>query len=183
VSASGAPATPKGFVKDGRSLHHPPPEPAEIVLSRQAAPSFARTKSAPASGVAKGGYILGDAAGGKPEVIMIGTGTELSLCVAAYEQLTAEGVKARVVSMPSWDIFEKQSESYKNEVLPPSVKARVAVEAGSTVGWSRYVGDYGSVIGMRTFGASAPAKDLFKKFGFTIENVIGTARATMARAK
>jgi transketolase len=158
-------------------------EPAAIVLSRQAVPTFDRTKYAPASGVAKGGYVLADAAGGKPELILIGTGSELSLCVGAYEQLTKEGVKARVVSLPSWDIFEKQSDSYKNEVLPPSVKARVAVEAGSAVGWSRYVGDQGSVVGMHTFGASAPLKDLLKKFGFTVENVVATARATMARAK
>lgn len=158
-------------------------EPAAIVLSRQAVPTFDRTKFAPASGVAKGAYVLVDAAGGKPELILIGTGTEVSLCVAAYEKLTAEGVKTRVVSMPSWDLFAKQSDSYKNEVLPPSVKARVAVEQASVFGWSQHVGDSGTVVGMHTFGASAPIKDLQKKFGFTVENVIATARETLKRAK
>jgi transketolase len=124
---------------------------------------------------------LADAADGKPEVILIGTGSEVSLCVGAYEQLTKEGVKARVVSMPSWDLFEKQSESYQNEVLPPSVGARVAVEQGSVFGWPRFAGPTGSIVGMRTFGASAPIKELQKKFGFTVENVINAARETMKR--
>jgi transketolase len=158
-------------------------EPAAIVLSRQAVPTFDRTKYASASGVAKGAYVLADAADNKPELILIGTGTEVSLCVAAYEKLTAEGVKTRVVSMPSWDLFAKQSDSYKNEVLPPAVKARVAVEQASVFGWSEHVGDYGTVVGMRTFGASAPIKDLQKKFGFTVENVIAAARETLKRAK
>jgi transketolase len=131
--------------------------------------------------VAKGAYVLADAADGKPEVILIGTGSEVSLCVAAYEQLTKEGVKARVVSLPSWDLFEKQSESYQNEVLPPSVGARVAVEQGSVFGWPRFTGPTGSIVGMRTFGASAPIKELQKKFGFTVENVINAARETMKR--
>ena len=156
-------------------------EPAAIVLSRQAMPTFDRTKFASAAGVAKGAYVLADAADGKPELILIGTGSELSLCVGAYEQLTKEGVKARVVSLPSWDLFEKQSQSYKDEVLPPSVGARVAVEQGSTFGWARWVGPTGSVVGMTTFGASAPIKDLQKKFGFTVENVVKVARETMAR--
>ena len=156
-------------------------EPAAIVLSRQAMPTFDRTKFASAAGVAKGAYVLADAADGKPELILIGTGSEVSLCVGAYEQLTKEGVKARVVSLPSWDLFEKQSQSYKDEVLPPSVGARVAVEQGSTFGWARWVGPTGSVVGMTTFGASAPIKDLQKKFGFTVENVVKVARETMAR--
>jgi len=156
-------------------------EPAAIVLSRQAMPTFDRTKFASAAGVAKGAYVLADAADGKPELILIGTGSELSLCVGAYEQLSKEGVKARVVSLPSWDLFEKQSQSYKDEVLPPSVGARVAVEQGSTFGWARWVGPTGSVVGMTTFGASAPIKDLQKKFGFTVENVVKVARETMAR--
>jgi transketolase len=156
-------------------------EPAAIVLSRQAMPTFDRTKFASAAGVAQGAYVLADAADGKPELILIGTGSEVSLCVGAYEQLTIEGVKARVVSLPSWDLFEKQSQSYKDEVLPPSVGARVAVEQGSTFGWARWVGPTGSVVGMTTFGASAPIKDLQKKFGFTVENVIKVARETMAR--
>jgi len=156
-------------------------EPAAIVLSRQAMPTFDRTKFASAAGVAKGAYVLADAADGKPELILIGTGSEVSLCVGAYEQLSKEGVKARVVSLPSWDLFEKQSQSYKDEVLPPSVGARVAVEQGSTFGWARWVGPAGSVVGMTTFGASAPIKDLQKKFGFTVENVVKVARETMAR--
>jgi transketolase len=158
-------------------------EPAAIVLSRQAVPTFDRTRYASASGVAKGAYVLADAADNKPELILIGTGTEVSLCVAAYEKLTAEGVKTRVVSMPSWDLFAKQSDSYKNEVLPPAAKARVAVEQASVFGWSEHVGHYGTVVGMRTFGASAPIKDLQKKFGFTVENVIAAARETLKRAK
>ena len=156
-------------------------EPAAIVLSRQAMPTFDRTKFASAAGVAKGAYVLADAADGKPELILIGTGSEVSLCVGAYEQLSKEGVKARVVSLPSWDLFEKQSQSYKDEVFLPSVGARVAVEQGSTFGWARWVGPTGSVVGMTTFGASAPIKDLQKKFGFTVENVVKVARETMAR--
>ena len=156
-------------------------EPAAIVLSRQAMPTFDRTKFGSVAGVAKGAYVLADAADGKPELILIGTGSEVSLCVGAYEQLSKEGVKARVVSLPSWDLFEKQSQSYKDEVLPPSVGARVAVEQGSTFGWARWVGPTGSVVGMTTFGASAPIKDLQKKFGFTVENVVKVARETMAR--
>jgi transketolase len=156
-------------------------EPAALVLSRQAVPTFDRTKYASAAGVAKGAYILADAPGGKPDVILMGTGTEVTLCVAAYEQLTAEGVKARVVSMPSWDLFEKQSAEYKEQVLPAAVKARVGVEQASAFGWDRYVGASGKVVAMRSFGASAPLKDLQKKFGFTVENVVATAREVMKR--
>jgi transketolase len=156
-------------------------EPAAIVLSRQAMPTIDRTKYASAAGVAKGAYVLADAADGKPEVILIGTGSEVSLCVSAQEQLTKEGVKVRVVSMPSWDLFEKQPQSYKDQVLPPAVGARVAVEQASTFGWARWVGPTGSVIGMTTFGASAPIKDLQKKYGFTVDNVVKAARETMAR--
>jgi len=158
-------------------------EPAVIVLSRQPLPTFDRTKYAPAAGVAKGAYVLADASNGKPEVILMGTGSEVSLCVAAYEQLAAAGVKARVVSMPSWDVFEKQSDEYKKQVFPPEVKARVSVEQAATLGWDRYIGPYGKTIGMHTFGASAPIKDLQKKFGFTVENVIAVARAVIAAVK
>jgi transketolase len=157
--------------------------PVSMVLSRQALPTIDRTKYAAASGVAKGGYILGDAEGGKPEVILIGTGSELSLCVSAYEKLTVDGVRARVVSMPSTDIFDMQDEAYKNSVLPPSIRARVSVEAASIFGWERYVGLDGVIIGMTTFGASAPAKDLFKKFGFTVDHVIQTAKQALAKNK
>ncbi len=156
-------------------------EPAALVLSRQAVPTFDRSKYAAASGVAKGAYILADAPDGKPEVILMGTGTEVSLCVSAYEQLKAEGVKARVVSIPSWNLFDHQSDEYKAKVLPPEVKARVAVEQASTFGWSQYVGPSGIVIGMRRFGASAPIKDLQKKFGFTTENVVAAARKAMGK--
>jgi transketolase len=157
--------------------------PVAMVLSRQAMPTLDRTKYAPASGVAKGGYILAEAQDGKPQVILIGTGTELSLCVSAYEKLTGEGIRARVVSMPSTDIFDKQDDAYKNSVLPPDVAARVSVEAASVFGWERYVGLQGAIIGMTTFGGSAPAKDLYKKFGITTDHVIQAAKDVLARAK
>jgi transketolase len=157
--------------------------PVALVLSRQALPTIDRSKYAAASGVAKGGYVLADAQGGKPEVILIGTGSELSLCVAAYEKLTGEGVRARVVSMPSTEIFDAQDAAYKNSVLPREVRARVSVEAASVFGWERYVGSDGVIIGMTTFGASAPIKDLMKKFGFTTDKVIQAAKEALARAK
>ena len=158
-------------------------EPVALVLTRQAIPTFDRAKYAPASGVAKGAYILADAPGGHPDVILMGSGSEVQWCVAAYEQLQHEGIKARVVSMPSWDLFEHQSDDYKEEVLPPEVKARVAIEQASTFGWARYVGPTGKVIGMQTFGASAPLKDLLKKFGFTREHVVEAAREAIARSR
>jgi transketolase len=158
-------------------------EPVSLVLSRQAMPTLDRSKYAAASGVAKGGYVLADAKGGKPELILIGTGSELSLCVSAYEQLTAEGIQVRVASMPSTDIFDKQDSAYKDSVLPPDVKARVSVEAASVFGWERYVGLDGAILGMTTFGGSAPAKDLMKKFRFTTDHVVQAAREILARAK
>jgi transketolase len=158
-------------------------EPAALVLSRQALPTFDRTKYASATGVAKGAYVMADAPDGKPDVILIGSGSEVQLCVAAYEKLKAEGVKARVVSMPSWDLFEHQDQDYKEEVLPPDVKARVAVEQASTFGWSQYVGMQGIVIGMHTFGASAPLKELQKKFGFSPDKVVDAAREAIARSR
>jgi transketolase len=158
-------------------------QPAALVLTRQAVPTFDRTKYGSAAGVAKGGYILADAPDGKPDVILMGTGSEVSLCVSAYEQLQSEGVKARVVSIPSWGIFDRQDETYRNKVLPPEVKARVAVEMASTFGWAQYVGPTGKVVGMRSFGASAPLKDLLKKFGFTTDRVIAAAREAMAASR
>jgi transketolase len=158
-------------------------KPAVLVLTRQAVPTLDRSKYASASGAAKGAYVLADAPGGKPEVILMGTGSEIALCVSAYEQLTAEGVKARVVSMPCWALFEKQSDEYKQQVLPASVKARVSVEAASTLGWDRYVGPTGRIIGMRRFGASAPIKNLLEKFGFTTEKVVEAAREAIAQSK
>jgi len=156
-------------------------EPAALVLSRQAVPTFDRSKYGAASGVAKGGYILADAADGKPEVILMGTGSEVSLCVSAYEQLKADGIKARVVSLPAWGLFDRQTDEYKAKVLPPDVKARVAVEQAATFGWSQYVGPTGTIIGMHRFGASAPIKDLQKKFGFTTENVVAAARKAIGK--
>ncbi len=158
-------------------------EPVSLVLSRQALPTIDRSKYAAASGVAKGGYVLADAPGGKPELILIGTGSELSLCVSAYEQLNADGIRARVVSMPSTSIFDKQEDAYKNSVLPPEIKARVSVEAGSTFGWAKYTGPQGIAIAMTTFGASAPLKDVMKKFGFTAEHVIQAAKEVLAQAR
>jgi len=154
--------------------------PVALVLSRQAMPTFDRTKYASASGAAKGAYILVDAPNGKPDVILMGTGSEVSLCVDAYEKLKSEGINARVVSMPSWELFEKQDASYKESVLPASVTARVSVEMASTFGWERYVGSKGRMVGMHRFGASAPLKDLLKYFGFTVDKVVAEARATMS---
>jgi transketolase len=155
--------------------------PATLVLSRQAMPTLDRSKYAPASGVAKGAYVLADAPGGKPDVILIGTGSELSLCVSAHEKLTAEGIHTRVVSMPSWELFEKQEGAYKDSVLPPGVAARVSVEMGATFGWERYTGTKGRNIGMHRFGASAPIKDLLKYFGFTVDNVVAEAHAVLGK--
>jgi transketolase len=151
-------------------------EPAVLVLSRQAMPILDRSKYAAASGVARGAYVLGDAPGGNPEVILIATGSELSLAVEAHEKLLAEGIRSRVVSMPSWDIFDHQPQEYRDSVLPPSVRARVAVEQASTFGWERYTGLEGRIIGMKTFGASAPLKELQRKFGFLPEQVVAAAK-------
>jgi transketolase len=157
--------------------------PATLVLTRQALPTLDRSKYAPAAGAQKGAYVLADAAGGKPEVILMGTGSELSLCVDAYEKLKADGIKARVVSMPSWEIFEEQDAAYKESVLPAAVSARVSVEMASTFGWDRYVGLKGRKVGMHSFGASAPLKDLLKKFGFTVDAVVAEARQAIAATK
>jgi len=158
-------------------------EPVALVLTRQAVSTLDRTKYASAAGVARGAYVLADATSGKPEVILMATGSEVSMCVDAYEKLKAEGIQARVVSMPSWDIFEHQDQSYRESVLPPTVKARVAVEQASTFGWAQYVGMEGVVLGMHTFGASAPLKELQKKFGFSPDKVIEAARSQVARTK
>ena len=154
--------------------------PAVLVLTRQNLPTLDRSKYASASGVAKGAYVLADAPGGKPEVILLGTGSELSLCVDAYEKLKAEGIKARVVSMPSQEIFEQQDAAYKESVLPSDVTARVSVEMAATFGWGRYTGLKGRNVGMHRFGASAPLKDLLKFFGFTVDTVAAEARAAIA---
>ena len=159
-------------------LHH---QPACLILSRQALPTLDRSKYGPASGVAKGAYVLADAKGGKPEILLLATGSEVSLCIRAYEQLAGEGIGARVVSMPSWELFEQQSQEYRDSVIPPEVTARVSVEQASTLGWDRYVGLMGRTIGMKMFGASAPLKELQKKFGFTPETVVATAKELLAK--
>jgi len=156
-------------------------KPAVLALSRQSLPTLDRRKYAPASGVAHGAYVLADAPGGNPEVILIATGSELILAVEAHEQLIADGIRSRVVSMPSWDIFEHQTPEYRDSVLPPKVTARVAVEEASTFGWERYVGPSGRIIGMKTFGASAPLKELQRKFGFEPECVVAAAREVLGR--
>jgi transketolase len=156
-------------------------EPAVLALSRQPLPTLDRTRYAPAAGVGHGAYVLGDAPGGRPELILIASGSELSLAVQAHEQLLAEGVRSRVVSMPSWDLFEHQPREYRDSVLPPEVKARVAVEQASTFGWERYVGSEGRVVGMKTFGASAPLKELQKHFGFEPERVAAVAKELLGR--
>jgi len=151
--------------------------PAVIVVSRQALPTLDRKKYAAAAGVARGAYVLADAPGGKPEVILIATGSEVGLAAQAHEALVAGGVRSRVVSMPSWDIFEREPQAYRDGVLPPEVTGRVAIEQASTFGWERYVGPTGRVIGMHTFGASAPLKALQQEFGFTVEKVVEAAKA------
>ena len=155
--------------------------PALMVVSRQPLPTLDRARYAPAAGVARGAYVLADAADGKPDLILIASGSEVSLAVAAHETLAASGVRSRVVSMPSWDVFEQQDASYRDSVLPPAVGARVAIEQASTFGWERYVGRAGAVIGMHTFGASAPLKALQQDFGFTVEHIVAAARAQLAR--
>jgi transketolase len=157
-------------------LHH---EPAVLVLSRQALPTLDRSRYAPASGVAHGAYVLGDAPGGNPEVILIASGSEVSLAVQAHEKLLADGIRSRVVSMPSWEIFDHQPQQYRDSVLPPGVKARVAVEQASTFGWERYTGTSGRIIGMKTFGASAPLAELQKKFGFHPDEVVAVAKEVL----
>ena len=158
-------------------------QPACLVLSRQPLPTLDRSRYAPASGLSRGAYVLADAADGKPEVILIGTGSEVVLCVDAYEKLKAEGVRARVVSMPSWELFEQQDQAYRDAVLPPDVTARVSAEMGSVIGWDRYVGTTGTKLGMNTFGSSAPLKDLLTKFGFTSKHVLAAARQQINKSK
>ena len=159
-------------------LHH---EPAVLVVTRQALPTVDRARYAPADGVARGAYVLADAPDGAPDVLLLATGSEVSLCVEAHEILAGEGIKARVVSMPCWELFDDQDEDYRNSVIPPEVTARVSVEQASVFGWTKYTGIGGHQIGMRSFGASAPLKDLQKKFGFTADDVVAAAREQVAR--
>ena len=159
-------------------LHH---EPAVLVLTRQTVPTIDRTKYSSASGLARGAYVLADAVGGSPEVILIGTGSEVALCLEAYEQLTKEGIRARVVSMPSWELFDDQDKNYRDSVLPPNVRARVSVEEASDFGWAKYTGSEGHNVCIETFGASAPLKQLLKKFGFNVEHVVAAAKDQIAQ--
>jgi transketolase len=163
----------------GRLRH----EPVCLVLTRQALPTIDRGRYAPAEGVARGAYVLADAPNGSPEVVLLATGSEVSMCLVAYEELSAEGRSARVVSMPSWELFEKQDQAYRDHVLPPDVAARVSVEQASTLGWQRYVGPHGRVIGMSTFGTSAPLKEVMKKFGFAPDRIVATAKEVASSSK
>jgi transketolase len=156
-------------------------KPVLFALSRQKLPTIDRTRYASADGVRHGAYVLSDAKDGKPELILIATGSEVDLILAAAEQLQADGVAVRCVSMPSWDLFEAQPRSYRDKVLPPDVSARLAVEMGATQGWRRYVGDDGDVLGIDHFGASAPADVLQREFGFTPENVVKRAKALLGK--
>ncbi|MBV8206698.1 MAG: transketolase [Acidobacteria bacterium] len=154
-------------------------QPAALVLTRQAVPTLDRTKYAAAASTARGAYVLADSE--KPQVILMGTGSEVQICVGAFEQLRADGIAARVVSMPCWELFEQQPAEYKNQVLPPAIPARVAVEAGTTLGWKEYIGSSGRVVGRTDFGASAPIKELLKHFGFTVDHVVAEARSVLGK--
>jgi len=155
--------------------------PKALVLTRQAVPTIDRDRYAPASGLARGAYVLADAQAGEPEVILIATGSEVALCLDAHEQLAEEGIRSRVVSMPSWELFEEQDQTYRDAVLPPDITARISVEEAAPSGWERYVGPQGTSLGMTTFGASAPLKDVQRHFGFTVEHVVATARRLLGR--
>ena len=153
--------------------------PTVLVLSRQALPTLDRSRLAPAAGVARGAYVIADAPGGAPELILIASGSELTLALDAQARLHAAGRRVRVVSMPSWDLFERQPPDYRDSVLPPALTARIAIEQASTFGWERYVGGAGRVVGMTTFGASAPLKALQQSFGFTVEHVLEVAHSLL----
>jgi transketolase len=176
------PADANEVVEAWRTIIQLKSQPACLALSRQVLPTIDRTRYAPASGVRRGAYVLTDAKGVAPDVILIGTGSEVSLCLAVNELLTNDGIKARVVSMPSWELFEQQDQDYRDSVLLPDVTARVSVEMGSVIGWDRYVGPSGARVGMRSFGASAPLKDLLQRFGFTAEAVAAAARDQIAKS-
>ena len=177
------PADANEVVEAWRTIIRNKNRPACLALSRQVLPTIDRSRYAPASGLARGAYVLADSSGAAPEVILIGTGSEVALCLAAHEQLARDGIKIRVVSMPSWELFEEQDQAYRDSVLPPDVAARVSVEMGSVIGWDRYVGPRGQRIGMRSFGASAPLKDLLHKFGFTVEAIAAAARDQLAKSQ
>jgi transketolase len=155
--------------------------PVCLILTRQAVPTLDRSRYAPASGLSRGAYILADAQDHNPDVLLLATGSEVSLCIAAYEQLKSEGIKARVISMPSWEVFENQSQEYRDRVLPPGILARVAVEEASPFGWERYTGFDGRILGVNSFGLSAPAKIVAQCFGFEPSHVVAAAREQIER--
>src|SRR5204863_8916820 len=175
------PAEANEVVEAYRTIMQLRHQPAVLALSRQPLPTLDRSKYAPASGVARGAYVLADAPGGDPEVVLIASGSEVSLAVEAHEKLITEGIRSRVVSMPSWDIFEHQTQEYQDSVSPPGVIARIAVEQASTFGWERYMGKRGRMIGMKTFGASAPLKELQKKFGFEPGQIVAAAKQLLTK--
>ena len=157
--------------------------PVALVLTRQALPVIDRKKYQAFDGLKKGAYVLADPADGKPEVIFIATGSEVHLALGAYEELGKRGVKVRVVSMPCWELFERQPEEYRKDVLPPAIKARVSIEAGSSMGWHKYTGGHGAVISVDRFGASSPYKTIFEKFGFTVEEAVNRALGLLEKSK
>jgi transketolase len=175
------PADANEVIEAWRVIMRVKDRPVSLVLTRQALPTLDRTKYAPASGVARGAYVLADAPGGRPDVLLLATGSEVSLCITAYEQLTSEGIKARVISMPSWELFEGEDQKYRDQVLPPEITARVAVEEASAFGWERYAGRDGAIIGLDTFGLSAPTKVVAQHFGFSPAHVVAAARDQIAR--
>jgi transketolase len=155
--------------------------PVALVLTRQNLPTLDRSQYGSAAGLHQGAYVLADANAGKPDVLLIATGSEVPLCLAAYDQLQAEGIRARVVSMPSWELFDAQPADYRDAVLPPDVTARVGVEAGVELGWSKYLGPRGRFVGMRGFGMSSPLKEVMEHFGFTAAQVVAAAKAALGR--
>jgi len=158
-------------------------DPVVLILTRQNLPTLDRGRYASAAGLSRGAYVLADSESGKPDVLLLATGSEVSMCVSAYEQLKAEGIAARVISVPSWELFERQEQTYKDEIIPPEVVARVAVEKGSMLGWTRYTGLRGHIVGMRTFGASAPLKELQHRYGFMPEKIVAAAREQAKRGR
>jgi transketolase len=164
-----------------RFIMHNKRHPVALILTRQPLPTVDRTKYAAASGLHKGAYVLADAPDGKPQVLLMGSGSEVSLCLEAHNQLAKDGIKSRVISMPSWELFEHESKEYRDSVMPPSITARVAVEQASTFGWAHYTGLTGAIQAMRGFGASAPLKVLQKEFGFTTETVVAAAKSQLAK--
>jgi transketolase len=177
------PADANEVVESWRVIMGTKDRPACLVLSRQPLPTFDRTDLGAASGVARGGYILGDAPNGKPDVLLLATGSEVALCLEARNRLAEEGIGARVVSLPSWEIFDEQPEDYRNSVLPPEVEARVSIEAASTFGWDKFTGPRGTILGMRSFGLSAPMKVVAEHFGFEPDHVVTAARDQVTAAR